>query len=72
VKLIIYDVLGREIKTLVNEKLYEGSYQVNWDGSDYPSGVYFYKLTTGDFVDVKKMVLQNNLSLAILFNLRAV
>ena len=57
VKLIVYDVLGREIKTLVNENLNAGSYDVNWNGSDYSSGVYIYKLVAGDFVDVKKMVL---------------
>ena len=57
VKLIIYDVLGKEINTLVNEKLGAGSYEVSWDGSGYPSGVYFYRLITDEFVDVKKMVL---------------
>ncbi|MFC2093644.1 T9SS type A sorting domain-containing protein [Bacteroidota bacterium] len=57
VKLIVYDVLGREIKTLVNEKLNAGRYEVDWDGSDYPSGVYIYKLHTSDFVAVKKMLL---------------
>lgn len=57
VKLIIYDVLGREIKTLVNEKLNAGRYEINWDGSGYPSGVYIYELHTSDFVDVKKMML---------------
>jgi hypothetical protein len=57
VKLTIYDALGREIETLVNEKLKEGSYQVNWNASQYPSGVYFYRLLAGDFSDTKKMVL---------------
>ena len=57
VKLIVYDVLGREIMTLVDEKLNAGRYEINWDGSDYPSGVYIYKLVAGDFVNVKKMVL---------------
>jgi len=57
VKLTIYDMLGKEVTTLVNEKLSTGSYKVNWDGSGYPSGVYFYKLVTGDFIDVKKMIL---------------
>ena len=61
-KLIVYDILGREIVKLVNEKLTAGSYEVIWpaptgDGSDYPSGVYFYKLTTDEFSDVKKMIL---------------
>ena len=57
VKLIVYDILGREIKTLVNEKLNAGRYETNWDGSSYPSGVYFYKLITDEYVSVKKMLL---------------
>lgn len=63
VKLIIYDALGREVETLVNEKLKEGSYQVDWNarhgGSStrYSSGIYFYKLETENYSDVKKMIL---------------
>ena len=62
VKLTVYDILGREVATLVNDKLGAGSYEVVWpaptgDASCIPSGVYFYKLTTNNFVDVKKMVL---------------
>ena len=57
VKLSVYDILGREVATIVNEKLNAGSYEVDWDGSGYPSGIYFYRLETGDFVDVKKMLL---------------
>lgn len=57
VKLTIYDVLGNEVKTLVNEKQNAGSYNVEFDGSKLPSGVYFYKITAGDFTAVKKMVL---------------
>jgi photosystem II stability/assembly factor-like uncharacterized protein len=57
VKLIIYDILGREIETLVNESKKPGSYEVNWDGSRYASGVYFYRLITDDYVETKKMVL---------------
>ena len=56
-KLIVYDILGKEVATLVNEKFSAGSYEVNWNGSNYPSGVYFYRLETDDFVDVKKMLL---------------
>lgn len=55
--LVIYDALGKEITTLVNRQLNPGSYEVNWNAADYPSGVYFYKLTAGDFSEVKKMVL---------------
>ena len=57
VKLVVFDALGREVTTLVNEKLKAGTYQVDWDGSGYPSGVYFYKLTTGEFSDTKKMLM---------------
>ena len=61
-KLIIYDILGREVATLVNEKFNAGSYIVDWpaltgNGSSYPSGVYFYRLQTKDFTSVKKMLL---------------
>jgi hypothetical protein len=44
VRLLIYDILGREITTLVNQQLKPGTYEVEWDGSNFPSGVYFYKL----------------------------
>ena len=56
-KLVIYDILGREVAILVNEKLSPGTYEVEWDASNYPSGVYFYKLTAGDFTQTKKLVL---------------
>jgi parallel beta-helix repeat protein len=57
VKLVVYDALGKEIETLVNEKLKEGSYQIDWNASKCPSGVYFYKLTTEEFSETKKMIL---------------
>ncbi len=64
VRLIIYDILGRDVTTLVNEQLKPGAYEVDWDGSNYPSGVYFYKLivrqagsSTGDFAETRKMIL---------------
>ena len=57
VKLIVFDVLGREIAVLVNEELNAGTYEVEFDGTNLPSGVYFYKLVSGDFVETKKMVL---------------
>ena len=53
----IYDITGREIQTLVNEKLNPGSYEVTFDGSNFASGVYFYQLRTGDFIETKKLVL---------------
>jgi photosystem II stability/assembly factor-like uncharacterized protein len=57
VKLIIYDVLGREIETLVNEELQPGIYETEWDASNNPSGVYFYKLITAGYTETRKMVL---------------
>ena len=57
VKITIYDALGREITSLVNEQLVPGTYEADWNASNYPSGVYFYKLTAGDFVETKKMLL---------------
>ena len=57
IKLVIYDALGREVATLVNEELKAGSYQVSWDGSNYTSGVYFYTLQAGDYIETKKMLL---------------
>jgi photosystem II stability/assembly factor-like uncharacterized protein len=56
VKLIIYDLLGREISQLVNQQMQAGSYSVDWDASNYPSGVYFYKIEAGDYAETKKMV----------------
>lgn len=57
VRLIIYDILGREVTTLVNEKLLPGTYEVEWDGSKYVSGVYFYRLSATEFTETRKMVL---------------
>jgi len=57
VKLIIYDVLGKEVNVLINEKLSPGSYQVTFDGSDLSSGVYFYRLEAGQFMETKRMIL---------------
>ena len=49
--------MGREITTIVNEKKSAGSYEVNFNASFLPSGVYLYKLVAGDFTFAKKMVL---------------
>jgi hypothetical protein len=56
-KLIVYDLLGREVTTLVNDQLKPGTYEVEWDASNYPSGIYFYKLSTETFSETKKMAL---------------
>jgi len=55
--LTIYDILSREIAVLVNQQLKPGTYEVEWDASTYTSGVYFYRLNTGDYTETKKMVL---------------
>jgi uncharacterized delta-60 repeat protein len=57
VKLVIYDLAGREVETLVNEKLSAGIYRADWNASEYTSGVYFYKLQTEGFFETKKMIL---------------
>ena len=57
VKLIVYDILGKEVATLVNDNLQPGEYGITFDGSKYVSGIYFYKLFTNDFSEIKKMVL---------------
>lgn len=57
VKLVVYNTLGQEIDVLINKTQQAGSYIVEWHASNYPSGVYFYKLTAGKFTDIKKMVL---------------
>ncbi len=56
-KLVIYDVLGREVTTLVNEQLKPGSYEVDWNAANYSSGIYLYKLITAEFNEIRKMVL---------------
>ncbi len=53
----IYDVLGREVRTLVNEVKQAGNYTVDFNATEFASGVYFYKLTSGDFSDIKRMIL---------------
>jgi uncharacterized protein YdaL len=53
----IYDILGREIKSLVNENKTTGYYSVDFNGSEFSSGVYFYKLESNGFNEVKKMML---------------
>ncbi len=55
-ELVIYDITGRIISVLVNSSLRSGKYSVSWKGSNYSSGVYFYRLSAGKFVDIKKMV----------------
>jgi serine protease len=57
VLLTIYDVLGREVATLVNERKPAGMYTAHWNAQNLPNGVYFYRVVAGDFVETKKMIL---------------
>jgi len=57
VTLKVYDVLGREIATLVNKEQPAGSYEVEFHGVSLTSGVYYYRITTGSFIETKKMIL---------------
>ncbi len=57
VKLIIYDIIGQQVQTLVNGKLNAGYYSIPFNNNSLASGVYFYELSAGNFRDIKKMVL---------------
>ena len=57
ITLKIYDLLGREIETLVNEEKPAGNYEVEFDGSNLPSGIYFYRMQAGKFIKTRKFVL---------------
>ena len=57
VNLVVFNTLGRELETVVNEKQTAGTYEATWDASQYPNGVYFYRLTTDGFSETKKMIL---------------
>jgi len=57
VRLAVYDVMGREVETLVNERQAAGSYEAVWDGTRFASGVYFYRLTAEGYGETRKMLL---------------
>lgn len=57
VKIKMYDMLGKEVSELVNMDMEAGRYEVNWDGTNFASGVYFYRIETKDFTKVMKMIL---------------
>jgi photosystem II stability/assembly factor-like uncharacterized protein len=57
VKLIVYNSLGQQVAILVNQKLSPGTYEVEWNGNDFPSGIYFCKLTSGEYSQTVKMLL---------------
>jgi len=57
VTLKVFDVLGREVETLVNEQFAPGTYSIDWNASQFSSGVYFYQLRVGTYLETKKMLL---------------
>jgi hypothetical protein len=57
VRLAVFDLLGREVAVLVDEQKGPGSYQVEFDGGKLSSGVYVYRLTAGNYVESKRMML---------------
>jgi hypothetical protein len=57
VTLKIFDVMGREVSTIVSEEIAAGSYQRQWNASGFPSGVYFYRLQAGAYTETKRLVL---------------
>ena len=57
VTLKVYDVLGKEVATLVNQDMSAGSYEINFDASELTSGIYFYRISAGSFTETKKMIL---------------
>ncbi len=57
VKLIIFDALGREVETLIDNKMGAGNYNADWNASSFSAGIYFYRITANNFVQTKKMVL---------------
>jgi hypothetical protein len=57
VTLRVYNVLGEEVATLFDGEQAAGTFKTSWDASDLPSGVYFYRLTAGEYVQARKMVL---------------
>ena len=57
IDLVVYDVLGNKVANLVNEEQKSGNYNIKFDGNKFPSGVYFYQLIAGEFINTKKMIL---------------
>jgi len=53
VKFVVYDILGREVATLLDEKQKPGHYEVTWNAIYQPSGIYFFKLSAGEYIETK-------------------
>ena len=56
-KITVFDILGKEVASLINEKMEAGYHNVEFNASDLASGLYIYKMESGNFTDVKKMML---------------
>ncbi|MCK7516542.1 MAG: T9SS type A sorting domain-containing protein [Ignavibacteriales bacterium] len=57
VNLRVFDVLGNEVTTLLNDEQQSGNYEIKYDGSSIASGIYFYQIRAGNYTETKKMVL---------------
>lgn len=57
INIVVYDQLGKQVAALVNDNFSPGSYEVDWNAADLPGGTYFYRMTSGDFTETKKMIL---------------
>ena len=57
VRLSVLNILGEEIRVLINEEKEAGYHEIDFNGSDLPSSVYFYRIQAGNFIDTKKMIL---------------
>jgi Secretion system C-terminal sorting domain len=57
ISVTVYNVLGRQVEILVNRQLKPATYEIDWNASNYPSGVYYYKLVAGAFNQTRKMIL---------------
>jgi hypothetical protein len=53
----VFDLIGREVATIVSEEMQAGNYSRQWNASDLPSGTYFYRLQAGSFAETKKLIL---------------
>ena len=57
VSLVVYNLRGEEVADLINDNIPAGNHQVKWDASNVPSGIYFYRIQAGDFIQTRKMLL---------------
>jgi flagellar hook assembly protein FlgD len=57
VNISIYDINGKLVEELINRNLSAGNHLIDWNAINYPSGIYFYRISAGNFTDVKKMIL---------------